>query len=178
MEPKETKVDYAPGEPVLGGKNRAWRGKGPGTIEIQLTQGQITIIDAQDWDLVKNYRWCLSSKRHLKYAITPQNIKMHRLILTVPMGKFVDHIDHNPLNNRRNNLRECTNAENNRNSRIRNDNTSGFKGVYYDKTKQRFRAIIKINDKQIHVGYFRTPEEASKSYKQAAIKYHGEFASF
>jgi len=137
------------------------------------------VIDLQDLDKVKGTAWTLSKTG---YAVgrpsgSKNAIKMHRYILLgLDSGKIVDHIDRNPLNNRRENLRICTTLGNARNTKISKNNTSGFKGVR--KTKNNtWKARITVNWKEIHLGHFKTKEEAAIAYNNAAIKYHGEFAS-
>lgn len=103
--------------------------------------------------------------------------KLHRFILgDVCIGKHVDHIDSNGINDQRSNLRVCTHAENLRNRGAQKDNTSGFKGVSRHKTTQRWRASINIDGKWRHLGLFDTPEEAYAVYCEAAVRLHGQFA--
>ncbi len=75
-------------------------------------------------------------------------------------------------------MRTCTNQQNQCNKTKTKLNSSGFKGVYFDKVKTKYRSRIMVNFKQIHLGYFETAEEAHEEYKKAALKYHGEFACF
>ncbi len=93
-----------------------------------------------------------------------------------PDGKQVDHINGNPLDNRRENLRICENAENNRNKGLTKASTSGYKGVSLYKRSGTWRAYIVTNYKQKHLGTFDNPIDAAKAYNVAAIKFHGEFA--
>lgn len=88
----------------------------------------------------------------------------------------VDHRDGNPLNNRQDNLRECTHAQNQKNVPRPSHNTSGFKGVYWCKQSQKWRARIAIDGKCKHLGLFITAEEAGAAYDAAAVANHGEYA--
>jgi len=88
----------------------------------------------------------------------------------------VDHIDRDPLNNRRENLRLATAGENMRNLLKHTDNTSGFKGVSFRTDRGKWLAKIAVNRKQIHLGYFDTPEAAATAYDTAALVLHGTFA--
>jgi hypothetical protein len=103
---------------------------------------------------------------------------MHRVIIGAKLGELVDHVDGNGINNTRQNLRKATNSQNLIN-RKNLSNTSGYKGVSYDRGHYRnkpWRAQIKINYKSKTLGYFSTPEEAADAYKVASINYFGEFA--
>ena len=90
--------------------------------------------------------------------------------------KQVDHIDHNPLNNHYSNLRWTTGSENARNKQLTSNNTSGFKGVCFDNTHNRWRAKYSINYQKKHIGYYRTKEEAGKAYDRAVLEVDPEHA--
>lgn len=111
------------------------------------------------------------------------SFQAHRIIWKMHMGVdpicHIDHIDGNKLNNHISNLREATVSENLRNSRLRSDNTTGVKGITYDrssKRKKRWRAIIMVNQKYIQVGRFMTKDEAVVALDAARLELHGEFA--
>lgn len=91
------------------------------------------------------------------------------------LSGFIDHKDTDRDNNTRENLRSATNRENQGNSRIRRDNTSGFKGVGFHKTKGKWRARIRDHGKRRCLGYFDSPEEAADAYSEAHRKIFGEF---
>lgn len=99
---------------------------------------------------------------------------LHRIITGALVGEVVDHKNMNPLDNRRDNLRICTRAENNRNSRKRRTNTSGYKGVFRE--GNRWYAAITTNYEKKRLGCFATPEEAAKVYDAEIFKHHGQFA--
>lgn len=91
--------------------------------------------------------------------------------------RCVDHIDNDKTNNNVNNLRWGTSAENSCNRPIPKNNTSGFKGVYYDKRLNKWTAKIGHNNKLINLGFFKTKEEALEKRLQAVVKYQGDFAN-
>ncbi|GJH22444.1 hypothetical protein CBA19CS22_37900 [Caballeronia novacaledonica] len=92
--------------------------------------------------------------------------------------RTVDHIDKNPLNNARSNLRVATYAENMWNRGKQSNNTSGYKGVLWIERIKRWSARISANGKRYYLGHYKTAEEAHEAYKAAAERLHGEFANF
>ncbi len=102
---------------------------------------------------------------------------MHREVLHVAEGLFVDHINHHGWDNRKANLRPATPADNARNALYPKINTtSKYRGVWYNKKKKRWRAVIGINYKRKIIGKYHDEIAAAKAYDQAAKKYHKEFA--
>lgn len=109
-------------------------------------------------------------------------VLMHRVIWEhehgpIPTGLFIGHIEHGQglADNRLANLRIGTNGQNIANSRTRQDNTTGFRGIYITEWG-RWRAKINRGGKRVHLGYFSTAEEAAKAYDTAAYDLWGEFA--
>lgn len=91
--------------------------------------------------------------------------------------KDIDHIDRNGLNNQRHNLRICTSSQNQCNSKIRKDNTSGYRGVYYEFNRDKYQSYVNINNERVNMGRFDTAEEAAIARDLGALKYHKEFVS-
>lgn len=89
---------------------------------------------------------------------------------------FVDHINHNKLDNRRCNLRICTETQNNMNKCFDSRNTSGYKGVSWHKSARKWFAYIRFNKQRLNIGFFDDPVEAAHAYDDAARIYHGEYA--
>jgi len=103
---------------------------------------------------------------------------MAREIMKPPVGMQIDHINHDTLNNQRENLRICTPSQNNMNKAKRKDNTSGYKGVCWQKEVKKWQAKIKVNQKQIYLGCYDNKELAYEAYIKACKKYHKEFANY
>jgi hypothetical protein len=144
-------------------------------------------IDGEDFDKIKMYKWSFSGNKRSKLYIAgldynkitkkSKGIKLHRLIMDCPKNMMVDHIDGNPLNNCKSNLRICTNSENLRNSDKRKDGlTSKYKGVCFDKSRNNFMSQIQFNKKHYSLGRYTNEEDAAIAYNNAAVKYFGEFA--
>lgn len=133
-------------------------------------QGKCFYFDKEDYELIKGYYWYI--KRG--YAVSNNNgnqIKMHRLIMSAPKGKVIDHINRQRNDNRKENLRICTQLENCRNVSKRKD-TKGYLGVNKDGNKWRVR--ITVNGKRLRLGTYDTYEEAVEKRKEAELKYWGE----
>lgn len=130
------------------------------------------LIDLEYIELVKNYKWSLDHG----YVTNKKNkIRLHRLIMDAPEDMVVDHINHNKLDNRYDNLRICTSQENSYNQSVRCNNTSGVTGVGWHKGKNKWIARIQINGKLKQLGCYNTKEEAIEARRQAEIDYYGEF---
>jgi hypothetical protein len=111
-----------------------------------------------------------------------KTFKVHRLIALAFIEnpenkKCVDHIDGNPQNNNISNLRFATTTENARNTKIKVDNTSGIKGVCFNKATNKWQAQIRFDGKRAHLGYFETIEEAAAARQIKANKHFGEFVN-
>lgn len=133
---------------------------------IKLTQGKFTLVDNGDFEWLNQWKWYLNSKG---YAMRGKRISgkqimilMHRLINNTPEGlKFeTDHINRDKLDNRRENLRTATRSQNKINTNLRKDNTSGYKGVSWNKNRNRWMAQLHINGKHIHLGLYSTLQGA------------------
>jgi len=155
--------------------------------EIKLTQDKVALVDDEDFDRVSALTWSahLENKEYY-YAVHSINcegkkkqIRMHRFILNVSNPKiYVDHVNGDTLDNRKENLRLASNSENSRNLTRQRTNISGYRGVFKapDSYKTRpWKAGIKYNNKNKHLGYFATPEEAARVFDKAAKELFGEF---
>jgi hypothetical protein len=154
--------------------------KAGGSRRIKLTWGKYAIVDAEDYESLNRYRWCAIQTGRNWYAKTLDRngiiLSMHRVITNAPKGLFVDHINHNSLDNRRSNLRLCTHAQNQQNTKPRSGGTSKYKGVHWEKARNKFRARITYNRKGIHLGMFDSEIDAAKAYDKKARELFGQFA--
>lgn len=116
-----------------------------------------------------------NNKKYHRIVIGGKNYLSHRLAWFYMTGEWpkdqIDHEDGNGLNNKWNNLREVTNAENARNQRKRCTNKSGVMGVYWNKTLSKWHAQIMFQGKKMHLGYFKKLSDAAKARKEAEVKY-------
>lgn len=149
--------------------------------QVRLSRGLFALVDDCDFPKINKHKWCVCGKDNNWYAMTIINRKtvlMHRFILEIKEKLvYVDHINHNSLDNRRENLRLCGNSENQHNSKKHRDNTSGYKGVYWNKSAKKWIAYINIKKKGKHIGAFEDKIEAAKAYDKYAISIFGEFAN-
>ena len=153
--------------------------------EIPLTQGKVVLVDNEDYEMISKHNWSISHRNYVTRNIFTPMVKgkrkhwkvyMHRQIMKVNGESIIDHINGNELDNRKTNLRICTQRENSYNSKISKNNTSGFKGVTWRKSRKKWVAQIMYKRKGYGLGYFTDKIEAAKAYNEAAKKYFGEFA--
>ncbi|MGL4999533.1 MAG: HNH endonuclease [Cetobacterium sp.] len=148
-------------------------------MNIQLTKGQIAIIDDADFERVSKFKWCAAPCGNVFYAKS-QKRHMHRFLLGVNnKSQFVDHKNGNTLDNRRENLRLCTQADNNRNRDKNKNSNKNYKGVYFDaqtKSVNKYRLEFWFQNKRIKRKRFFCEKEAALAYNELAKQYYGEFA--
>ena len=159
----------------------------PSYRTIPLSQGQTAIVSARVYDEISKYKWYASWSIHTNsfYARrqvrlqngTQRSIGMHRQVLGLDRGSVneVDHINKDTLDNRDENLRVATHSQNLRNRGATKTNTSGFKGVYWDKERGKWRAQIMLNRRNFILGRFITAQKAHIAYCAAARQMHGDY---
>lgn len=150
-------------------------------ITIPLTQGFSATINSEDYELVSQFKWYASRIKRCVYAksTSAPKILLHRLILNVTDKNIkIDHVDHNGLNNTRNNLRIASNNQNMYNARKwRIPTSSKYRGVYWCKSRKVWRVEITTNKIKKYLGKYNNEEDAALAYNIAAIDLHGEFAN-
>ncbi len=145
-----------------------------GTTTVELTQGLSALVDEEDIELLSRYKWhAAKGACGLIYAVT--RMRMHRLVIDAPGGYFVDHINGNPLDNRKENLRLCTNAQNQQNTGSRGG-SSRFKGVSFNQRLGRWMAHFSVLGQAYYCGYWDTEEEAARAVDRRRKEVCGEFA--
>ena len=150
---------------------------------IKLTQGQVCLVDDEDYEFYNQWKWQAIKSRDTYYARRSTGYKprktlmMHRCILGLINPKIqVDHKDFNGLNNQKSNIRTCTHAQNHMHHKKQKGCTSSYKGVSWYKKTNKWVAHIRINKELKHLGYFDIEEEAALSYDRAALVHFGEYA--
>lgn len=153
---------------------------------IPLTMGKFAIVDDDDYERLKHFKWFAQPHRKMFYAVRNHrengkrnHVRMHREVLHLKVGDpSVDHKNWDSLDNRKENLRFATNSQNQAN-KVRNRTTEGgFKGVFRDPrcTTKPWGSHIRFQNKLLHLGMYSTPKEAGMAYNAKAAELFGEFA--
>jgi hypothetical protein len=144
-------------------------------------------IDTEDKELVEKYHWNVTKRQRTKdgfNVVTPNSNNelnstlLCRLLMDAEKGQVVDHIDGMSLDNRKENLRLCTQLENGKNTSLRKNNKSGHKGVcwYRHHDYNKWKAYIMVSGKFMNLGYFDDLDEAIIVREEAELKYYGEYS--
>mgnify|MGYP001606874996 CR=1 FL=1 len=151
--------------------------------EIKLTQNKVALVDDEDFECVNRYKWSagLSRNKIDFYAQKERKIEfkiykkqsMQHFILGIKDSQIIDHKNKNTLDNRKENLRIATIAQNTQNQKTSSRNSSGFKGVSLDSVKRKFKACISVNGKDLYLGSFNTQEAAGRAYDKKSLELNG-----
>jgi HNH endonuclease/AP2 domain len=144
------------------------------------------LIDDEDFEQINKYVWSIIKGHNCFYLGTKIQFEgkkrftlLHRYVMGLAFKEklLIDHINHNGLDNRKENLRISTCSQNNKNRRSVENSTSKYLGVNFNKKRNRWRAQIRSGIRKIDLGNFILEDDAAKAYNDAALKYHGEFAN-
>ncbi len=150
---------------------------------IRMASGEVAIFDPEDFEVVsKQSNWCLMGAGYPSFTryheggggVERETVRLHDLLL--PGVPFVDHLNGDKLDNRRRNLRPCSTAENNANRASKAGDSSRFKGVTWDKSRDKWMAAIAAHGQSKTLGRFDNEEDAARAYDAAAKVAYGEFA--
>ena len=148
--------------------------------EIKLTQGKTAIVDDEDFEEVSKYKWyCHGGYAERVVARDGErqtSVRMHVSIMGGKAGFEIDHINGNPLDNRKENLRHVTGAQNQHNQNARGGGTSKYKGVSWKKTDKRWRSQITIGGKVYCLGSYKSEQDAAYVYNAWAESFFGNCA--
>jgi hypothetical protein len=144
--------------------------------------GKFALVDDESFEYLNRFHWCLLGAggyavRGVKKNRRCKIILMHREVFAPKAREEVDHVDGNPLNNCRSNLRSASHKQNSQNGKAHIDGSSKYKGVYWHKRLRKWHAQIRAGNQRIHLGYYSNEKDAAQSYDKAAQKLFGEFAN-
>ena len=134
--------------------------------KIILSKGELVLVDDLDFEWLNQWKWYANARgyavrsRYVKGSGERGIIYMHRVLNSTPDGYKTDHIDRNRLNNQRNNLRTVTESQNAMNTKLRKDNTSGYKGIWWHKKNKKWIASIEVAKKVINLGSYSNIQAA------------------
>lgn len=140
------------------------------------SKGKSFIFDEADIDIVRQYRWTVGDTGYPSTTVGRSLVLLSRMLMGGQPGQYIDHINGDPGDNRRSNLRFASPSENQRNRSIPAHNTTGYKGVYRRKDRKKLYASIQVRGKKIPLGTYNSAIEAAGAYDRAARYYFGEFA--
>lgn len=143
--------------------------------QIPLNDGSYAIVDDDDYERLAQYRWT-NTQGYATRDVDRKRVFMHRLVLVTSDGTEPDHINRNPLDNRKSNLRAVTRTQNSMNRGAVANTSSRFKGVSWNRAANKWSAQIRCNYRSIYLGLFRDEIVAALAYDIAAYLLFGEYA--
>ncbi len=154
--------------------------------QIKLSQNKEAIVDDKDYEYLNQWKWSYHTSGYAYRMKHAKRVKgetrkgiayyMHREVMKAPDGKLVDHINRNKLDNRKSNLRLCSQRQNLMNRNKPSNNTSGYKGVSYCKRDKVWEAYINADNKKEHIGKYKNIKDAVVAYNNRAYELYGEYA--
>lgn len=143
---------------------------------VPLTQGKFALVDEADFECVSKFNWSVGAQKYAGRRDGEKYIFLHRFLLGAQAGETVDHINHDGMDDRRSNLRAATKTQQMQNRHKQTRNTSGSKGVWFDKRQNIWVAEIRVLKNKVNLGRFKEINEATRAYDAAAKRFFGEFA--
>lgn len=137
---------------------------------------RLAIIDAEDYEQISKYKWWLSPQGYAVRKSKGKTYMMHRILTQAKGDEYVDHANRQKLDNRKTNLRLCDQSYNMANMKIPFNNTSGYKGVAYNKNEKKYKAYICRKGMRYYLGTYIDAEDAAKAYNLKAEELFGEYA--
>ncbi len=138
------------------------------------------LFDIEDLPLIESRSWYRDKDGYLVssyfYNGRRRFVRFHRIVIRAKEGQFVDHINKNRADNRKQNLRCCNRAENDRNRNPYSTNTSGVSGVYFDRQRGKWTASISYNKKRLFIGRFVDKDDAIRARLEKEAELFKEFA--
>ena len=161
-------------------RNKYWFSKDGLTGYGRTRTGEVFIFDAEDFHKIEDIPWyrCNVNTNTGPYIGNKDGICLHRFIIKAPSGYEIDHINLNPLDNRKCNLRVCTHQQNQCNHPLQRNNTSGVTGVSFYHPRNKYRARIKCFQKELHLGYYKSFLEAVQARNEGMLHLFGEFGIY
>lgn len=138
--------------------------------------GKKFIFDKEDFNLLKGHSWFENDQGYIMTSLRGRSMRMHRMLVNCKDGDIIDHRNRNRVDNRRCNLRIATRQLNGMNRGANKNSRTGVKGVGFDMKSKRYIARMVVDGMSIHLGTFRTQEEAQMARQKAEERYFGEFA--
>lgn len=147
------------------------------TKHIPVRPDRFAIVDDADYDWLAKHKWSLDSGGYAYRKVRNVTFYMHRVVLNASGPAVVDHVNHDKLDNRRENLRIVTTAQNNYNQRPqKRPKSSQYKGVSLNKAVNRWQAHIKKGNERRYLGLYDSEQDAARAYNAAARHHFGEYA--
>jgi len=142
---------------------------------IKLTRNTVAVVDDEDFARLSSKTWCCSSGGYATRKNGNKTEYMHKTVVGETILS-VDHINGDKLDNRKQNLRICSHSENTKNRSKSVNKSSKYKGVNFDSKSGKWRARIKVEYKETHLGFFVEEKQAAMAYDKAALQYFGKYA--
>lgn len=144
--------------------------------KIPLGHGQFAIVDDEDYEKVSRHKWHTMANREGTHTYAVTKLRMHRLVIDAPLGYMVDHINGDTLDNRKANLRLCTNSQNQQNTASRGG-TSKYKGVSFQKKSGMWVGAFQYDGKRHYCGMWDSEDDAARAVDKKRGEVCGDFAS-